>query len=629
MSKQKEKSNIEKEVEIAEKPLGLVQGTLYGVGCGIGGSIFILLGGAIEVAGPGVLISLALGGILIFLTALNYSELSASLPYFGGGYNFSKEALGGFLAYIIGFFLWIANIGTCVFSSLAFSLVLYQMFPILESAQLLIAIISTIFITVVVFRTQDIAIKSLIGLTIVILIIFGFFSLSGFFIAPITNESNFNPEFLLKGFSIFGMIQMFSLLFISYTSITSNLAHLNPILKNRSKNIPRVNMLAISITAIIYLIVTTVVLINLGGKTEDLVESPILLAQVLNDILGPFGYYLMGTAGIISTLIAMNAALGSATNVLHALARDRYITEKIEKVNNRTQVPIYSLIITSIVSIIIILIIDINIAAEMTVFIYFFGLAFVNFAAVILRYKRKELDRPFKAPLFPYLPIIIGASCLIFSFVLSFLAIIIGLMIFFIGLTYYLIKLADRHSIVITIAGIKFFSIIIIGIFIFGLNNYGVLNSSVTGGVDIFQLILLRIFIFFGIFAIFTVILDIVPLREFAYFFVKRIDKEKVAITIGGGQIIELKRKHIKVIYYINILIGILQFIGACFSFLLAYIISTKLITIESIIYGSTSLSKVGSEFLYITIFIIFGLGLLFSSISQLYYNRELKIIGV
>ncbi|MBD3216079.1 MAG: amino acid permease [Candidatus Lokiarchaeota archaeon] len=622
--------NREKEVEVPpEEPLGLLNGTLYGIGCGIGGSIFILLGGAIEIAGPGVLISLGLGGFLIFLTALNYSELSTSLPYSGGAYNFSKEALGGFLAYIIGFFLWMANIGTCVFSSLAFSLVMFQIFPVLAPSQLIIAVLTTIFISVVVFRTQDIAIKSLIVLTIVILIIFAFFSISGFFIAPITNETNFNPAFLLKGFNIFGMVQMFSLLFISYTSITSNLAHLNPILKNRSKNIPRVNMLAITATALTYLIVSTVVLVNLGEQTGDLVESPILLAQVLGDILGPFGYYLMGAAGIISTLIAMNAALGSATNVLHALARDKYVAEKIEQVNKKRNVPMYSLMITSAVSVLITLVVDINVAAEMTSFIYFFGLAFVNFAAVILRYKRKELDRPFKAPLFPYLPIIVGASCLIFSFVLSFLAIIIGLMIFFIGLTYYLITLADRHSILITIAGIKFFSLIFLTISILTLNNYAILDSSVSWGVSFFQLFLVRILIFFGIFAISTLIFDIIPLREFIYYFVKKIDKEKVAITIGGGQIIELERKRVKIIYYFNLFISLVQLIGAFFSIFLAFLVYTDFANIESLIFFDTFINKTGSEFIFITIFLVFGFSMLFSSIAQIYYNKELKTLGV
>ena len=73
-------SKTEKDPIKDSKKYGISEGILYGIGCGIGGSIFILLGTGIEIAGPGVLISLLLGGFLILLIALNYSELSASLP---------------------------------------------------------------------------------------------------------------------------------------------------------------------------------------------------------------------------------------------------------------------------------------------------------------------------------------------------------------------------------------------------------------------------------------------------------------------------------------------------------------------------------------------------------------------
>jgi len=62
-------------------------------------------GEGILIAGSGLLLSLLLGGILIFFTGLNYAELSTSLPAAGGAYNFGKEGIGGFLAFIIGFFL--------------------------------------------------------------------------------------------------------------------------------------------------------------------------------------------------------------------------------------------------------------------------------------------------------------------------------------------------------------------------------------------------------------------------------------------------------------------------------------------------------------------------------------------
>ena len=97
-------SDNKKEEALPKRTLSLSQGIIYGVGCGIGGSIFVLFGIGIENAGPGILISLILGGVLILLTGLNYAELSTSLPIAGGAYNFTKEGLGGFLAFILGFF---------------------------------------------------------------------------------------------------------------------------------------------------------------------------------------------------------------------------------------------------------------------------------------------------------------------------------------------------------------------------------------------------------------------------------------------------------------------------------------------------------------------------------------------
>ena len=120
----------EQEIIVPKRTITLSMGILYGIGCGIGGSVFILLGTAIGQAQSGVFVSLILGGILIFITALNYSELSTSLPVSGGAYNFSKEALGGFLAFTIGFFLWIANIATFSFSAQAFVVVIEAFFPL-------------------------------------------------------------------------------------------------------------------------------------------------------------------------------------------------------------------------------------------------------------------------------------------------------------------------------------------------------------------------------------------------------------------------------------------------------------------------------------------------------------------
>jgi amino acid transporter len=622
----------EQEIIVPQRTIKLSMGILYGIGCGVGGSVFILLGTAIGQAQSGVFISLILGGILIFITALNFSELSTSLPISGGAYNFSKEALGGFLAFIIGFFLWIANIATFSFSAQAFVVVIEAFFPlsIIKNLFIVIAIISILFTAVVVFRTQRLALKTLISATVILLIIFSIFIISGFFIAPITNTSNFNTDFLTSNTNFQSIILMFPFLFIFFTSITSNLAYLNADLKNPSRNIPKTNIFAILFTLAIYLLITTVAMINIGNNPD---ESPIFLALILNDVLGFPGYLLMGIAATISTFIAMNAALGSAVAVMQALARDHYISQNLLKVNKRTKVPTFILIITTgiaiLFTILAIIFANIGFTANITTFIYFFGLAFVNFAAVNLRYKRKELDRPFKAPFFPYLPLIVGSSCLIFAFTLNYNAVLLGIIIFVIAVTYYLLTIADRHSIVFTLAGLKFFALILIGVFIWIVNNLGNVSSPIHGFEAIFTFVLLRILIFICIFSIATIFFDIFPLKELVYYFIKKINKKEVAIDIGIGTIIELKKTKARGIYYTNLIICIIQLAASVFIFSLTALFTLDVVSIDSITFGSADIPSKTAEFLFISFLLFFGTTLLFGGIISLYLNRETKSLGI
>lgn len=618
-----------------EKKYGIKAGVLYGIGCGIGGSIFILLGTGIGIAGPGVLISLLLGGILILLIALNYSELSASLPISGGAYNFSKEGIGGFSAYIIGFFFWIANIATCSFSAQALALIIVIFFPFLNNYIfiIIISVFSVLFISIVFFRTQRFAVRTFIILTIILIAIFCVFILSGLLISPYTNVSGYNPNFIYSKANFFGVIQMFALLFIFFTSITSNLAYFNVDLKNPSKNILKVNILAILITLLIYLSISYVVLINVGNKIDRIGDSPILLGEILSDILGPVGFYLMGIAAIISILIAMNAALGSAVSVFQALSRDHYFPKIFNEVSKKSNVPVYSLIITTIIAITFtffaIIYANIGFTAEITIFIYFFGLAFVNLAAVNLRYKRKELDRPFKAPFFPYLPIIVALACLILAFILEPAAIILGLIIFAIAVIYYLLTIADRYSLVITLAGIKFISIIFVGLFIWVINNVSVISVAITGFNIFFHYVLLRILIFICIFTIGTIILDIVPLREFIYFFTKKLDKERVAIDLGFGQIIELDKMRLKILHRVNLAVAIVQIISSLFVFFMIYLFGMEIVSIEKITLGNINISHIMAEYFWLAGLILLGCALLVSGVLMIYLNREVLSLGV
>ncbi|MFX1269721.1 MAG: APC family permease, partial [Promethearchaeota archaeon] len=560
-----------KEEILPKRTLKLSQAVIYGIGCGIGGSIFILLSDGIASAGPGILISLILCGILIFFTALNYSELSTSLPIAGGAYNFTKEGLGGFLAFIIGFFLWIANIAACSFSAQSFALVINK---VLEKNSInvhpifiaFISILPLLLTSLVIFRTQKIAIRALLISTIILIGMLIFFIFSGLIISPIVPTSNFSSDFLLSGTSFFGVISAFSLLFILFTSITSNLAYLNADLKNPSKNVPKTNIYAILITLGIYLSITIAVLLNIEVSSTK--GTPILLV-VLENILGPFGFYFMAIAALISTTIAINAALGSAVSVITALARDRYIPKKIRAVKKRTDMPVLALMITAFLAIIFAIFAQIGLTANTTNLIYFIGLASVNYAAVKLRHKRKELDRPFKAPFFPFLPILLFICFLtfavLFGIIISIEALFLAIIISIIGVAYYLLTIADKPSISLTLAGIKFFVVIVIGFVIWIINNFSSASSNAIS--------MNRILIIIGVFTIGTIIFDLFPLRQVIYYFIRKVDKAKVAIRFGNAQIIELGKKRSKIIHVVNIIITLLQFLSVIFIFSIVYLL--------------------------------------------------------
>jgi APA family basic amino acid/polyamine antiporter len=77
--------------------------TLLGVGAVIGTGIFVLTGQAAgKHAGPAVVISMVIAGIVSALAALCYSEFASAVPVSGSAYTYGYATLGEFVAWIIG-----------------------------------------------------------------------------------------------------------------------------------------------------------------------------------------------------------------------------------------------------------------------------------------------------------------------------------------------------------------------------------------------------------------------------------------------------------------------------------------------------------------------------------------------
>ena len=216
--------------------------------------------------------------------------------------------------------------------------------------------------------------------------------------------------------------------------------------------------------------------------------------------------------------------------------------------------------------------------------------------------------------------------CIILALFLEWRAIVLGGIIFIIGITYYLITIADRHSIVLTIAGLKAIAIIVVGSLIWVLKNLSTVSSPLIGFTVVFLDMLLRVLIFICIFTIGTVFLDIIPLKELVYFFIRKINKKEVAIDIGIGQIIELKRSKAKIIYYTNFVISLIQIGASIFVFSLISLLVSDIITIDSIFTG---VSEKSGEYIFNSMMLFFGIILLISGSLSLIQNRETKSLGI
>ncbi len=77
--------------------------TLLGIGAIVGTGIFVLTGvAAAKYAGPGLIISFIVAGIVSGLAAICYAEFASTIPIAESAYTYSYATLGELIAWIIG-----------------------------------------------------------------------------------------------------------------------------------------------------------------------------------------------------------------------------------------------------------------------------------------------------------------------------------------------------------------------------------------------------------------------------------------------------------------------------------------------------------------------------------------------
>jgi basic amino acid/polyamine antiporter, APA family len=461
-------------------PVGL---TSLGVGAIIGTGIFVLTGvAAADKAGPAIMLSFTAAGIACIFAALCYSEFASMVPVAGSAYTYAYATLGELFAWIIGWDLileyavasaTVAHGWSHYFQDLigifhfniprSMSRSPFDFNPatgLLHSTGTIIdlpAIIITIIITAVLVKgiRESVGLNATmvgIKLTAVFLVII----LGAFYITP-ANWKPFAP-YGYTGISFFGrtlwgqtgaggqpqgVLAGAAMIFFAYIGFDSLSTHAEEA-KNPQRDVPIGIITSLLLCTVLYIAVSAIIT-GMVPYNKINIDAPISNAfkQVgleWAQLIISFG----ALAGITSVLLVM---MLSQPRIFLAMARDGLLPAGVfGAVHHKFRTPWKSTILTGIFVATLAGFLPLRILAELVNIGTLFAFVVVCSAVLIMRRMHPEAARPFRAPLFPYTPILGIITCMILMFSLpeeNWLRLIVWLAI---GLVIYIFY-GRKHSI--------------------------------------------------------------------------------------------------------------------------------------------------------------------------------------
>ncbi|MEH7544222.1 amino acid permease [Neobacillus vireti] len=121
-------------METKSKGLSAWQLTMMALGSVIGGSFFLGSSVAIHAAGPSILLSYILAGVLVYLILYALSEMTVATPTVGSFSNFAARELGPGFGFVVGWLYWTGTVLSMSSEATAISILLRQWFPHLSIA---------------------------------------------------------------------------------------------------------------------------------------------------------------------------------------------------------------------------------------------------------------------------------------------------------------------------------------------------------------------------------------------------------------------------------------------------------------------------------------------------------------
>lgn len=404
--------------------LTLREAVALGVGGTIGGGIFVLVGAAAGLAGPGALLAFLLAFGMSLLIALPYAELACRYPLAGGGYAFARTLLGPHWGFLMGWGYWGAYIFISGYVTLGFGGYLHAVTGLPPTLGALALIGISTGINLVGVRLSGLVQSVVIGVAIVALLAFGILGL------PHVHIEQFKP-FLPYG--IGGVAIATLLAFLAFGGFDM-VAAAGEEIASPERNLPRAILLTLFVVLVLYLLVTFVALGTL--QWNELGRSSAPLAAAATQFLGSTGQRLTAIAAILTTAATGNAVLVVTSRVAFAMARDGLLPGVVAWVHPTRDVPWGAVMLNGILLALVALTGSVILVASVGGFLYVLHFLFPLIALIILR-RRGEPSPAFRTPAPKVvLPLACG-GCLLLLATSGWTGILGGLVWLFIGLLAY------------------------------------------------------------------------------------------------------------------------------------------------------------------------------------------------
>jgi basic amino acid/polyamine antiporter, APA family len=404
--------------------LKLFDATTLIIGSMIGSGIFIVSADmARALKSPGLLlVAWGISAVMTILAALSYGELAAAMPHAGGQYVFLREAFGPLFGFLYGWtsFLVIQT-GTIAAVVVAFSKFFGLFVPWVSasrvlvplpfgyrlSSQHLVAILVLVFLTWVNCRglREGATVQNIFTVTkvggLLALLILGFVLPSPAAAVGANPEPFFPDSINLALLAILGGALVGSLF---ASDAWNNVTFTGSEVVNPRRNLPLSLFLGTGIVSLIY-ICTNIVYLKvlplsaIASAPEDRVGS--LAAQSL---MGPWGMTFITLAILVATFGCANGLILAGARVYYAMASDGLFFKRAADVSPRTHTPIFSLLIQSIWASILVMSGTYSDLLDYVIFAALLFYVLTVFGLFVLRKKRPDLERPYKAFGYPLLP---------------------------------------------------------------------------------------------------------------------------------------------------------------------------------------------------------------------------------